>query len=540
MKGIKILCLALILSLPGSLSAQDLQSLLDSQIDLVVAQDGSGDYTTLMDAVYSVAKNKTTRTVIFVKKGTYYEKFEIESGLNKITLIGEDVDSTFIVFDDYSGSGELYEGIMTDRHGDPIGTSTSHTMYIDSDEFILLNVTVINSAGAVGQAVAVNLGGDRTILAHCRILGNQDTFYTWGYGRFFMYDCFIEGNVDFIFGRGVAVFDSCIINTNRSSCQITAASTDAGWKYGYVFQHCNITANRGVSGVTMGRPWRENAQTVFMDSYLDKHIAAAGWTDWDGRSATCYYAEYNNNGPGSGTSSRVSWSHQLTEGEAALYTRDLMFKKDVNPSNFSSDWMPDIHSDPVYQVLKANSDLLFTDSLQNNADLKYIEVDGTPIEDFDAGTKVYYIEIPDTTSVSPVVTTECLAAYASYEVKYPDEWPGNVLIPVTALNGFTQTYQVRFKLVPMDIAMHKTSMDITLLQNPVGDEMSFKLSQIDSDETLNISVLSLNGKLLVSQNVDHPASGQLLSIDTSSLVPGVYVCSLSQGQNFVYEKVVKQ
>jgi len=532
--------LTLWVALSLSLRAQTLEDALGSQIDIVVSQDGTGDYTTITAAVNSVPFNSGSRTVIFVRNGTYFEKLEIRSGINKVTLVGEDIDSTIIVYDDYSGSGELYDGIISSKVGDPIGTSTSHSMYIDSEDVIVMNFTIVNSAGDVGQAVAMNLGGDRTILVRCRILGNQDTFYTWGYGRFLMQDCFIEGDVDFIFGRGVAVFDSCIINTNRSSCQITAASTDAEWKFGYVFRNCRVTSNRGVSGVSMGRPWRENAQTVFMNCFLDKHISSRGWTDWDGRSATCYYAEYKNFGPGSDTTNRVDWSHQLSEAQAQTYIRANMFAKDVNPDNFGSDWAPDIHSDPVYMILSEHTSLQFDDTLQNNADLKSLEVYGESVGDFDPSDIYYVIELPDTTTVMPVITAVSLAPHATLSVEYPDTLPGNARVRVTAVNGFELTYTVKFELPTGVGSGIVPAPGVEILGNPVRERLRLRLSGISTPGLVAVALFAVNGSRVGIHTFQNYLPGSEINIGTSSLIPGLYLCRITGGTRLWSISFVKQ
>ena len=480
MKKLRTILFFLFVTCMSFLWGQDLEQALSGKVDIIVAKDGSGNFTTITAAINSVSKYKASRTVIFVKKGTYNEKIEVESGINKVTLIGEDIDSTIIVYNDYSGSGIIYNGIISSAIGNEIGTSTSHTMYIDSDEFILMNMTIINNAGDVGQAVAMNLGGDRTILVHCRILGNQDTFYTWGYGRFFMKDCFIEGDVDFIFGRGVALFDSCIINTNRSSAPITAASTDLDWKFGYVFQNCKVTANYGVSGVPMGRPWKAYAQTVFMNCFLDEHISASGWSQWSSgdNHTTCFYAEYANYGPGSDTTSRVNWSHQLSDTEAQNYTMANMFAKDVNPSNFSSNWMPDIHSEEVYKILKANTTLLYLDSLQNNAELKFIKLNGTEIEGFQAYARTYTIELEDTSTAIPAITAEPLSDKSVVSIEVPDQVPGNATIAVKAVNGFTFTYTLKF------------TVKVTLVEKTILPALGVNILNNPFDKELNINVVN--------------------------------------------------
>jgi len=540
----KLVTIVLIIFLISSsfLKGQDLQQALNGKIDIVVAQDGSGNYTTITHAINSVAKDKATRTVIFVKKGTYIEKLEVESGINKVTLIGEDIDSTILVFNDYSGCGRIYNGIILSKIGDAIGTSTSHTMYIDSDEFILMNMTIMNNAGDVGQAVAMNLGGDRTILIHCRILGNQDTFYTWGKGRFLMKDCFIEGDVDFIFGRGVALFDSCIINTNRSTAPITAAQTDAGWKFGYVFQNCKVTANYTVNGVPMGRPWGENAQTVFMNCFLDKHISASGWSQWSSgdNHTTCFYAEYANYGPGSDTISRVNWSNQLSDAEAQNYTTTKMFAYNVNPDNFSSSWAPGIQNDEVYKILKANTSLLYLDSLQNNAELKYIKLNGIEIEGFQPYTRTYNIEFEDTLTAIPAITAEPLSDKAVISIEVPAQVPGNATITVKAINGYSLKYTLIFSVVTTNIEETTFSaLDMNVLNNPFDETLNIKAVSLIHSEPLEIALYGITGQRIIFEKLENTYPNEWINIPTNHIPTGIYVCRLRQGKNTVQQKLVK-
>jgi pectinesterase len=356
-----------------------------------------------------------------------------------------------------------------------------------------------------------------------------------------MKDCFIEGDVDFIFGRGAALFDSCIINTNKSSKPITAASTDAGWKFGYVFQNCKVTANYGISGVTMGRPWRADAQTVFMNCFLDKHISAPGWSEWSGNTnhTTCFYAEYNNDGPGSDTSYRVSWSHQLNNEEAQHYTMANIFAKNVNPSNFSSDWLPDLHGDEVYKILKANTSLLYLDSLQNNAGLKYIKVNGIDIEGFNENIKTYTIELQDTSTSNPVISAEPLSDKAVMSIEEPVQIPGNATITVKAINGFTFKYTLKF-VVPTKVEKTAiTVFNMEVLNNPFNEILSIKAGNLTGSEPLEIALYSLTGQIVLFKKLQNVYPFQLINIQTTHIPCGIYLFSIRQGNNTVQQKVVK-
>ena len=159
-------------------------------------------------------------------------------------------------------------------------------------------------------------------MQNCRLLGNQDTVYTGRAGsRIAFYDCYIEGTTDFIFGPSLAWFENCEIHSKADS-YITAASSPAGQKYGYVFNKCRLTAADGVKKVYLGRPWRPFAKTLFMNCEMGSHIRPEGWHNWNNpkNEETAEYSEYKNHGPGATTKGRVAWSHQLSKKEAGKVT----------------------------------------------------------------------------------------------------------------------------------------------------------------------------------------------------------------------------
>jgi pectin methylesterase-like acyl-CoA thioesterase len=129
-------------------------------------------------------------------------------------------------------------------------------------------------------------------------------------------DCYIEGTTDFIFGPSTAWFENCTIKSKADS-YITAASTPADVEYGYVFNHCRLIADEGVTKVYLGRPWRPYAYTLFMNCTMGSHIVPAGWENWRNpdNEKTARYAEYNNSGDGADTKQRVAWSRQMTKKE---------------------------------------------------------------------------------------------------------------------------------------------------------------------------------------------------------------------------------
>lgn len=274
--------------------------------DFTVAQDGSGDFTTVQEAINAVPDfRKANRTTILIRKGNYKEKVIIPECKINLSLIGE--DGAVITYDDYASK--------LNRFGEEKSTSGSASCYIYAPDFIAENLTFENSAGPVGQAVACFVSGDRAIFRKCRFLGNQDTLYTYGYPtRQYYEDCYIEGTVDFIFGKATAVFNRCDIHS-RGKGYVTAPATPEDSRYGYVFHDCRLTAAEGVENVPLSRPWRPYAQAVFINCELGKHISPAGWDNWGKASneQTVNYAEYNSKGPGANPTARAPYSRQLTD-----------------------------------------------------------------------------------------------------------------------------------------------------------------------------------------------------------------------------------
>jgi pectinesterase len=261
---------------------------------------------------------------IHIKKGTYHEKLVIPSWKTHISLIGEDKENTIITNDDYSG--KPVAGGKDAFGRDKFSTYTSYTVLVAGNNFIAENLTIINSAGRVGQAVALHIEGDRCIVRNCKLLGNQDTLYTaTATSRELFQDCYIEGTTDFLFGEATVVFQRCIIKSLVNS-YITAAATTSLQKYGYVLMNCKLIADELVNKEYLGRPWRSYAKTIFLNTEMGAHIIPQGWDPWKGDSMfpdkekTAYYAEYKNTGPGANPKARVQWSHQLTDQEAKQYT----------------------------------------------------------------------------------------------------------------------------------------------------------------------------------------------------------------------------
>jgi pectinesterase len=290
-----------------------------------VAQDGSGDFKTIQEAVNAVRDLSQQQVTIFIKAGIYREKVVVPSWKTNITLVGESKENTVITNGDFSG--KPFPG-GADAYGkDKYSTYTSYTLLVQGDDFRAENLTIENAAGRVGQAVALHVEGDRVMVRNCRLLGNQDTLYTATRdSRQYYLDCYIEGTTDFIFGEATAVFQNCTIKS-LSNSYITAASTRPGQAYGYVFLDCKLIADPAAAKVFLGRPWRPYSKTVFIRTDMGPHIVPQGWDNWRNpdNEKTVLYGEYNSTGPGANPAGRVKWARQLSAKEARKYTLAAIF-----------------------------------------------------------------------------------------------------------------------------------------------------------------------------------------------------------------------
>lgn len=301
------------------------------------------------DKTFPAPDFDVTPVTIHIGNGIYWEKLEISRP--KVTLQGEGRYTVLV----YS-QGAFEE--MPD--GEKRGTFRTASVRIDAPDFTARQITFQNDAGyghTVGQALALYVDGDRCYFEDCWLLGSQDTLFTaplplkeakpGGFrgpgefkprtmGRHLFKNCFIQGDVDFIFGSATAWFEGCEIYSKMPEDReppkdpnevpvygyVTAASTFEEVPYGYVFHACRLTSDCPPHTVYLGRPWREFAKTVFLQCELGEHIHPLGWKDWNKPHESFFYAEYDSTGPGAAPDQRADFSRQLTADEAAEYTME--------------------------------------------------------------------------------------------------------------------------------------------------------------------------------------------------------------------------
>ncbi|KAK7328633.1 hypothetical protein VNO77_22747 [Canavalia gladiata] len=304
------------------------------QVDAVVALDGSGNYTKVMDAVLAAPAYSMKRFVIHVKRGVYNENVEIKKKKWNIMMIGDGMDATII-----SGNRSFIDGWTTFR---------SATFAVSGRGFIARDITFENTAGPEKhQAVALRSDSDLSVFYRCGIFGYQDTLYTHTMRQFYR-ECKISGTVDFIFGDATALFQNCEILAKKGLPNQKNTITAHGRKEpeeptGFSIQFCNITADSDFLPLVnstqtyLGRPWKPYSRTIFMQSYISEVLRPEGWLEWNGDFAldTLYYAEYMNHGPGAGLANRVKWPgyHVMKDSsQASNFTVTQFIKGDL--------WLP--------------------------------------------------------------------------------------------------------------------------------------------------------------------------------------------------------
>ncbi|XP_039846939.1 pectinesterase-like [Panicum virgatum] len=289
-----------------------------ARVDVVVAQDGSGRYRTVSEAVARAPSHSKRKYVIYVKRGVYHENVEVRKKKTNIVLVGEGMGETVI-----SGSRSFSGGWTTFR---------SATFAVAGAGFVARDLTIRNTAGPEAhQAVALRVDSDRSAFFRVAVEGHQDTLYAHSLRQFYR-DCRVAGTVDFVFGNGAAMLQRTLVATLPPPAPGQAGSVtaqgrrDPNQNTGFVFHGCVVEARHPTF---LGRPWRPFSRVVVMESYLGPGVQARGWLEWAATGAgergpalaTLFYGEYRNYGPGAGVAGRVRWPGYHVIADAAVAGR---------------------------------------------------------------------------------------------------------------------------------------------------------------------------------------------------------------------------
>ncbi|PAN49262.1 hypothetical protein PAHAL_9G437500 [Panicum hallii] len=308
--------------------------------NLTVAKDGSGDFKNISAALDAMPSNYTGRYFIYVKAGVYEEMVNITNCMANVTMYGDGSKKSIV-----TGSRNILDGTRMWR---------TATFAVDGDSFTAISLGIRNTAGVEKQqALALRVKGDKAIFFNCRIEGNQDTLFAQAYRQFYR-SCVISGTVDFIMGDAAAVFQRCVILVRQprkgQPAVVTAhARRDHQQTTGFVIQRSQIVADEQLASsssksagsaatkVYLGRPWKEFARTVVMESDIEGFVHSDGYMPWEGKEnlGTAFFGEFGNSGAGANFTGRKNMQgfHEMNKDRALQFT--------VGHFLHGAEWIPD-------------------------------------------------------------------------------------------------------------------------------------------------------------------------------------------------------
>lgn len=220
-----------------------------------------------------------------------------------LTLIGSGAEKTKFVWNDYARK--------TDSNGFKLITFRTYTLAVAADGVTIRDMAIVNDALSPeikGQEVALSVVGGDFLMENCRLSSTQDTLFAGplpedlierytgflpdclrrgGNMKQVFRNCLIEGTVDFIFGCGSTLFDSCelrSLNDARGLGYVAAPAHGENQSEGYVFRDCRFTCEDGVAAgsIYLARPWRDAGLCSFERCTYGEHISPLGFDKWQG------------------------------------------------------------------------------------------------------------------------------------------------------------------------------------------------------------------------------------------------------------------
>ncbi|TVU23396.1 hypothetical protein EJB05_25759, partial [Eragrostis curvula] len=296
----------------------------EKKVTYVVDASGNGDYPNVTAALDAIPEGNTKRVILDIKPGVYREKIFLNISKPFVTFKSSDLKNpATIVWNDTAAT-------PGPKDGKPVGTVGSTTVAIESDYFVAHGIIFKNDAplakpGAKGgQAVALRLFGTKAALYNCTIDGGQDTLYDHK-GLHYFQNCIIRGSVDFIFGFGRSLYESCHVESVVKEVAVLTAqqrtkSIEGAIDSGFSFKNCSV---RGVKGgqIYLGRAWGDSSRVVYAFTEMGEEVVPVGWDKWNiakPESTGVYYGEFKCTGPGADAKKkqRVGWALDLTEEQA--------------------------------------------------------------------------------------------------------------------------------------------------------------------------------------------------------------------------------
>src|SRR5215813_4220625 len=310
---------------------------------LVVAADGSGDFATVQGAIDFVPAANATRRIIFLRKGVYQELVRINGAKPLITLRGEDRKKTEIA---YANNANF-------------NPNSRSVVWVDAGDWTVENLTVRNLTPQGGsQAETIRTSAVRSQIRNCDLYSFQDTLQL--NGSAYVENCYIEGDVDFMWGNAAAYFLNCELKNVRTGGFYVQARTPQN-QPGFIYVNCRLSGAAGVTGDFLARIDPNvfpDSQVVYINSAMGPQVTPAGWRLDNATSPnTVRFWEYRStdlNGAPLDVSQRIASSRQISDAEATQ----------LSDTNFVlGGWAPQtppfIRSQPVSQTASAGQDVVF-------------------------------------------------------------------------------------------------------------------------------------------------------------------------------------
>ena len=447
--------------------------------NFVVAQDGSGNGTTIQSAFDAVPLNNTSPFLIFVKNGTYNEYPSLALTKDNVSLIGQSRDGVVITGSHYSGLGSYT-------------TSTCQTVEILSDNLYCENITFQNTAGLnAGQAVALKVYGDKDVFKNVKLFGYQDTHLTSNTGadRQYYLNCDIRGSVDFIFGNGACFFDNCLLYMqDRSTGDVVCApSTSAGNTYGYVFNNCTIDGASSQDGIyDIGRPWQNAPRAVYLNTKMNILAAPAGWISMS--TIPALFAEYGTvnaaNNPVNLSTRNTSFSYVDGSSNTITGSSPTAILSAADAANYT---LANVlgGADSWDATLKPQTTASPTNLTVNNGSLSWDVVDGA----------ICYLVVKNGVTSSFTTTHSITASVGTFDV-----------IAVSEFGALSVKSSLTVADIGAGLQESTTDSHIYCVNNII------KLGQI-ADQ---VKVYNTDGRLLLQ-------SANTTTVDVSTIPKGVYI-----------------
>ncbi|OWY95021.1 Pectinesterase [Phytophthora megakarya] len=295
--------------------------------------DTTGSYEnsvkTVQEGVAKLDPTMTSEQIVFVLPGVYNEQVLISPLSGPLVLQGFTCDANSYTSNEAKAQKDIFKEVTGEARND-----MTSTVRFKTDNVIVYNLNIANTAGNVGQALAVNVNATDCGFYACNLTGYQDTVLA-DRGRELYARTYINGATDFVFGRyAQAWFESCDIETIGTGYISVSGRVSATSPAIYVFNRARVFGDSGANSAVLGRPWRPNAKVVWQNSELGDVVKPEGWATWDATSSTrnVHFKEFNNTGPGAITDSRVAFSGQL-DAPVAI--------EDVLGEDYETEWWVD-------------------------------------------------------------------------------------------------------------------------------------------------------------------------------------------------------